>query len=101
MSAFDEAARRQLRRSIASNGVPADQAAVIVDLACQAADRAQEAFTTVITAAGDGLTGLAAMEIGSQLSASLMRNIFERTHEYGKSMGLPITSAEITLGASS
>lgn len=87
--------RRQLREACISNGMTADRASQTVDLACLAAERANEAFSDAIKLAPDGGIGLTALEMAAQLVAARMNGLFRRVHEMGVAQGLPSVATEV------
>jgi len=94
-SAFDDAARRDLRLSLRSNGMNVNRAAQLVDLACHAADKSIESLFTVCKTAPDTGMTLMAIEIALQLAGPRMAAILERAHDLGRTSGCPQYSNEV------
>lgn len=96
-SAFDNAARRDLRQSLRSNGMNVNRAAQLVDLSCHAADKAIESLFTVCRTAPDTGMTLMAIEIALQLTGPRLTAILERAHELGRASGCPQYENELGL----
>lgn len=97
MSAYTPEIRRQLREVLVKSGMTAARADQAVDLACRAADCANDAFSEAIKLAPDGGIGLMALELGTQLAAARMNGLFRRVHDLGKLGNLPTVETSLSV----
>lgn len=98
MSLFPEEMRRQVRQSLNAAGQDPARTDQVVDLACQAADRAAKAFAETLSLAPDGAIGLSVAEIGAQLIRHHFDGIFQAVHRIDVTTGVPQTVAIISRG---
>jgi hypothetical protein len=97
MSAYTPELRQQLREACMKAGITAARADQAVDLACHAADRANDAFSEAIRLAPDGGVGLMALEMGAQLAAARLNGLFQRVHDLGKRDNLPTVETALSV----
>ena len=94
-TAFDDQTRRELRGMLQKNGVAADRAGQIVDLACHAADSAVDTLFDTCKRSGDVSASLMAIELALQLASCRMQAICERAHDLGRASGAPQYEAKV------
>lgn len=96
-TAYGPGTRRQLRDMLIANRVEFGRAAMIVDLACLAADRAMNAAFEAAEMAGDDAARMMALEIAAQLAGNQFRNLLGTIAEFGRDAGLPRFRAEVEI----
>ena len=82
---------------LTQNGVAADRASQIADLACHAAERAMETITNLTSNGADFGIKMMSFELALQLAIAGMQDLFEKTHKIGASLGAPQMGAMVTL----
>jgi hypothetical protein len=84
-----------LTASLVKQRMTPQRAAIAVDLAAQACDKAIEAFNRTILMAPDNNLGLCATEIAAQLAASHMGRLIAGADKLAKAHGLSRARTEV------
>ncbi|QSR16033.1 hypothetical protein [Novosphingobium sp. KA1] len=99
MTKYGENTRAQLRQLMIANGVAPARAAQAVDLACHGAESAVMALTEVCDRASDTALRLMAYEVGLQLAASQLNEIFASVHALATASGCTTTCGAVEVPA--
>jgi hypothetical protein len=90
-------ARRSLVAGLVKQGVPTQRANIAVDLAAQACDQANDAFTRAVKLAPDASVGLCATQIGSQIMVGHMASLVAGTERLAKAYGFSHATVAVKL----